>query len=214
MDQFYVRLATDADNDEIWEFSKKFYFKDEPLNNFLRLHECIERDSFPIVCDKDRNFFLLAVDQLSNIIAICKIELIKRDDAKTATKCANVQYQKILDFIEYIDREGDLFNKFPQVEQVLQIKRLSVDTAWRRRSVAQNIIMKIRELATAMNIQLIRMECTSYYSAQLAIKMNFQCFYRKKYTDYQKDGKPIFSPEYPHEEVGVYVYDMCSSKLS
>ncbi|KAK5643356.1 hypothetical protein RI129_007201 [Pyrocoelia pectoralis] len=204
---YHVKLATEEDSEQIWEYTKKFFFPDEPLFQFLGLDQCISKDSFP-TGGEERFSFIIAVDAYCNIIAICKIKLIKRDDPEVNLKSDNPKLQKIFDFIHYIDKEGDLFRKYPNVDQVLQVMRLSVDTSWRRRGVAQNLIMKVREIASNLDVPLIRMECSSYYSAQLALKMNFQCVYKKPYEEYLEHGKPIFSPEYPHKELGVYVYIM------
>lgn len=52
---------------------------------------------------------------------------------------------------------------------------------------------------------MIRVDCTSHYSAKATARLGFQCVYTLKYADYCEDGKPVFVPEPPHNEVKVYV---------
>lgn len=60
-------------------------------------------------------------------------------------------------------------------------------------------------LARDLGYRMMRVDCTSHYSAKAVAALGYKCVYTLKYADYQDNGKPIFSPEDPHNEVKVYV---------
>ncbi|KAK5643355.1 hypothetical protein RI129_007200 [Pyrocoelia pectoralis] len=203
---FRIRLATVGDREKISEHVREFFRRDEPLSRYLKLSElCDKKEDKPPEENKKQEVSVVATDEFSNIIGVSLNELVHKDDPNVPFTCSNSEIQKIVDLIDHIEGIVDVFNKYPNVNSVLHIHVLSVAPTWRRKNLAAELINETRKIANQVSASLIQMECTSYYSAQLALKLNFHCIYQKKYTDYLVNGKQMFFPEHPHEEIGVYV---------
>lgn len=51
--------------------------------------------------------------------------------------CANPKFAKILGLLHYVSQEADVFGQFPDVQRILNISILSVDSNWRGRGIAR-----------------------------------------------------------------------------
>lgn len=67
-------------------------------------------------------------------------------------------------------------------------------------------IFHFSEIARALNIRIIRSECSSFFSAKIMQKMGSTKIYSLTYADYKENGEPIFSVQPPHTEMGIYYY--------
>ena len=61
------------------------------------------------------------------------------------------------------------------------------------------------EIARDNGIKIMRVDCTSHYSARAIAKLGFQCIYTLKYEDYKVNGEVVFKPKHPHNEVKIYL---------
>jgi len=53
---------------------------------------------------------------------------------------------------------------------------------------------------------MVRVECSSHFSASAAEKLGFQCIYSLYYEEYKNEkGEVIFNPLPPHKQFKVYV---------
>lgn len=62
-----------------------------------------------------------------------------------------------------------------------------------------------RKAVQQRGIRLVRMDCSSAYSAKSAERLGFTCMYSAKYTDIKLDGRPLIVPETPHVDDRVYI---------
>lgn len=68
------------------------------------------------------------------------------------------------------------------------------------------IFFYFRELALENECTIIRVECSSYYSASAAQQLKFQCIYSLYYREYKNEkNEVIFKPLPPHQQYKVYV---------
>jgi hypothetical protein len=72
-------------------------------------------------------------------------------------------------------------------------------------SHTQCLALAFRELAKEQDYPLIRVDCTSLFSARAAARLGLQCVFTMRYEDYCHNGEPIFRPEPPHDQVATYV---------
>lgn len=203
---FHIRPITTEDEKQISEHMSTIFRRDEPLSCSLGLADKLtQKSAWTRKNNSKQEFSLVAVDELSNIVGVCLNIFKQRNNPETHFKSTNSELQKIVDFIDYIDKEADVFSKCPDVNGIILIHILSVAPAWRGKGIAKQLLIETRKIANALDAQLLQMDCSSYYSAQLALKLNFCCIYKKKYADYCVDGTPVFLVEQPHEEIGIYV---------
>jgi hypothetical protein len=68
-------------------------------------------------------------------------------------------------------------------------------------------VLDYRQLASDLGFTLIKVDCTSYFSALAMMKLNAQCVFSMKYADYCSPGsdEPVFKPEPPHTGVKTFV---------
>jgi len=84
---------------------------------------------------------------------------------------------------------------------------LSVDNKCRGQGIATALLRSSVDLASTLNIPLVRVDCSSKFTAMAVAKLGLQPVYHLKYSSYQPadlDHAP-FNPAYPHDEVASYV---------
>ncbi|PSN44770.1 Dopamine N-acetyltransferase [Blattella germanica] len=122
-----------------------------------------------------------------------------------ADNCSNQRFRKILQLLVAVERGAEVFNKYPDIDRLIEVRILSVDTSMRGRGIAKALLEKTRELATQLGFPLMRVDCTSHFSAKAMARLGFECIFTLRYEDYCQNGKPVFHPEKPHTEVTSYV---------
>jgi len=66
--------------------------------------------------------------------------------------------------------------------------------------------LNFRELAMENECSMVRVECSSNFSARAAEKLGFQCIYTLHYKEYKNEkGEVIFNSLPPHKQFKVYV---------
>ncbi|XP_050433453.1 arylalkylamine N-acetyltransferase 1-like isoform X2 [Adelges cooleyi] len=208
-DWFSIEAITSEDRQAVIEFLKKFFYRDEPLNNALGLMD----DAKAIVkleayCNSllDSGLACKAVSKDGHLIGVilngvkCKFDK-HEDDTEDDTK-----FKLIMTFLKKVDNEANVFGQYPNVCRILYIDTVSVDDKYRGKGVCKALIDKTRELAFKNRCSMVYIECSNYFSAKAAEKLGFQCIYTLSYKDYLNDqGQPIFNPPPPHTHSRVYV---------
>lgn len=129
-------------------FLNKFFFRDEPLNVEKHLLEtedarCEELEEYSVKSIEE-GASLMAVDSNGDIVGISLNGVIKRDDPEEEFDCPNEKFAKILKLLDTVDKRADIFGQFPDIDQVLLVKILSVDSNWRGRGIAKALVDKTR----------------------------------------------------------------------
>lgn len=63
-----------------------------------------------------------------------------------------------------------------------------------------------RTIAKENNFSMIKVDCSSYYSAKAVSRLGFKSIYSLPYAEYvDSDGNPIFKPEDPHTCATTYI---------
>ncbi|KRT78701.1 Acetyltransferase [Oryctes borbonicus] len=154
---------------------------------------------------------VMAATPFGQIIGVCLNGIIRRReelDAEKEDENSNPKFCKIIRFLKHIEKESDIFGKYPEMSKILCVKILSVDGAWRGRGIAKELMHKTRELASQESFGLVRADCTSYYSAKALAKLGFECIYTLQYSDYREDDEIVFKPDPPHNEIKIYVQEI------
>lgn len=146
---YQIRDATNEDSENILEFLRKFFFRDEPINTSIQLIEsettvCTELEEFSLN-SLYQGISLIAVTPSDKIVGVCLNGILKRDEPEEESlECPNPKFAKILKLLYKIDKEGDVFGQFPDVNKVLTVKVLSVASGWRGKGIAKELMNKTR----------------------------------------------------------------------
>ncbi|KAF7271333.1 hypothetical protein GWI33_015777 [Rhynchophorus ferrugineus] len=208
--EYDIQVATVEDKEEILNFLRKFFFKDEPLNKFLGLIDektptCLDLEDFSTK-EIDNNLNLKAVHN-GKIIGISLNGLLKRGylEEEDDLHITDPKFVKIVRLLERVSKESDVFARFPDSDTAVTVKILSVNDAYRGQGIARELVNKTRELAKQIGAGFITVDCTSHFTALAVKKLGFELHYKLNYADHKENDEVVFKPELPHEAVTVYV---------
>ncbi|XP_030766405.1 dopamine N-acetyltransferase-like isoform X1 [Sitophilus oryzae] len=208
--EYDIQLATSADKEDILIFLREFFFKDEPLNNYLGLisedrPRCIDLEEY---CTKelDNGLNLKAVHN-GKIIGLSLNGILERGylDKEDDYKVTDPKFSKIIRLLDRVGKESDIFARFPEFDKTVTVKILSVNGAYRGQGIAKELVNKTRELGKQYGAGFMAVDCTSHFTALALRKLGFELHYSLKYADHKENGQVVFKPEKPHEAVTVYV---------
>jgi GNAT superfamily N-acetyltransferase len=63
-----------------------------------------------------------------------------------AESCPNPKFQKILRLLASLERRADVFGKFPDVRDLLEIRIVAVDAVWRGKGVATALLKQTKSV--------------------------------------------------------------------
>lgn len=212
--EYDIVPITPKDSEKVLEHLRKFFFLEEPLNINIKLlgengdERCPELESY-CVGTIPEGLSLMAVSRTGKVIGVSlngSHEPGHLDEMQSnADNCPNLRFRKILQLLVAVERGSDVFTKFPDVDKLVEVRIISVDSALRGRGIAKALLEKSRELAKQKGYPLFRVDCTSNFSARAVARLGLECVYELRYEDYCKNGQPVFQPALPHTEVKSYV---------
>ncbi|CAG9854164.1 unnamed protein product [Phyllotreta striolata] len=203
-----IRTAGESDKEPIRQFFRTFFFKDEPLNDFLQLIT----DESPVNEDLER-FVLqsfgkgldLVAEYQGRLVGVCLNNLFQRDEPVEPFRCSpGNKFQNIVDLLEHVEATVDYFGKYP-IERLVSIGIISVDASVRGKGIAKKLVARTKEISREHKAELLVVECTSFYSAAAAKSLGFDEIFSLDFADYKKNGTPVFNPPAPHKAVTAYV---------
>jgi predicted GNAT family acetyltransferase len=71
---------------------------------------------------------------------------------KNADSCPNPRFRKILQLLTAVERGSDVFSKFPDVDRLVEVRILSVDTALRGRGIAKALLEESRSVKDKVHL--------------------------------------------------------------
>ncbi|XP_060819095.1 arylalkylamine N-acetyltransferase 1-like isoform X1 [Bombus pascuorum] len=209
---FQIELVTKNDKLRVLNFLRKFFFRDEPLNQSVQLlpereYTCRELENYSLT-SFENNLNLMAVlpnGTLVGVILNGKMDPPNDEEPHYVTTCRNQKFKKILQLLHYVDRNVNRDDKFRGLD-VLEIKIISVDSDWRGKGVGKALLERTLEIGKEKGFHVARADCSSCFSGKLCARMGFERIYELKYADYlDEDGNPVFTPAFPHTEIVSYI---------
>lgn len=209
--EYEIAIAHLEDQEDILNFLRESFFKDEPLNKFLGLinensPRCVDLEKFAMK-DLANGLNLKAVHN-GKIIGVCLNGLLKRgylENPENELKITDEKFTKIVRLLDKTALESDVFQKFPDSDKAVTVKIISVDGAYRGQGIAKELLNKTREIAKEVGAGFVTVDCTSHFTALALKKLGFQLHYSLKYAEHREEGQVVFKPEPPHEACTVYV---------
>nr|CAD7573690.1 unnamed protein product [Timema californicum] len=234
-EDYHITPISPKDRDHVVEFLRRTFFRDEPLNIDVQLlgedgkDRCAELENYSVECiNEGKCYFLSANDReievrvsvgclslgafssSGKLVAVClngsnEPGHIPEMEAKVVN-CTNPKFQKILNLLTRVEKEVDVFTRFPDVHKALEVRILAVEKAWGGRGIGTKLLDMSRRIAIENGFPMFRVDCTSHYSARAVAKLGLSCIYTLLYKDHKnQDGFPVFNPAHPHNEVKTYV---------
>lgn len=209
---YRIQAVTKDDRERVLNFLRKFFFKDEPLNLYIKLipdekSTCVELEEYSLLAMNEDLSFMAVSDNGSIIGVVLNGSMGPPCDEEPdyITNCANPKFKKILKLLHHVHENSKIADKFPN-QKVLEVGIISVDSNWRGKGVAKALIEKSIEICKIKDFDLIRVDCSSAITGKLCQRLCFQPVYELNYSDYVDEaGSPIFSPAEPHKAMVTYV---------
>ncbi|XP_050299236.1 arylalkylamine N-acetyltransferase 1-like isoform X2 [Anthonomus grandis grandis] len=209
--EYDIVVTTASDKEDILNFLREFFFRDEPLNKYLDLinennPRCKDLEYFSTK-NIDNGLNLKAIHN-GKIIGVCLNDLLKRgylQDPPDEHEITDPKFSKIVRMLGKVEVESDIFSKFPDSDTAMTTKILTVNNAYRGQGIAKELLNKTREMAKELGAGFMSVDCTSHFTALALKKLGFECIYTLRYADHKENGEVVFKPEPPHESVTVYV---------
>ncbi|KRT82323.1 Acetyltransferase [Oryctes borbonicus] len=201
------KLITTNEKEEVVEFLKKNFYADEPITRYIDVlgnPNSVKSLSQFSTKSLGQNISLLTRSETGELVGIC-LNSIKAKDDPEDEPITDPIFGKIAKLLGFAYEESKVFEKFPDIDRVLSVDIISVDREFQGHGIAKILMDKTRDLAREKGIKMIRVDCTSYFSARASEKLGMECVYELKYADYKEDGVQVFNPEPPHTGLKVYV---------
>lgn len=208
-----IELITEDDAEDVLKLLKKFFFKDEPLNTFVNLGECKELEKYSTKHLHEHCSFK-AVNSRGEIVGVNINGLVQKPKetdeapAKLADGCVHPKFKKIMALMDYVDERFDIFELYRDIDRLLDIKIMSVDSRYRGLGIAGKLTDRTMQYVRDENIKLVHVLCSSHFSARVMEKMGFEEVFKLSYRDYLVDGEQVFDPVKPHVAVRILTKKM------
>ncbi|CAG9861170.1 unnamed protein product [Phyllotreta striolata] len=204
---YEIKPVTEENRQEITDFLRTVFFKEEPLNAYLELiteenQACPTLEEFTLR-HLDDGVNLMAVRN-NEIIGICLCVAVEKGVTEPFD-CENEKYNKIVEVLDYAERQCDPFEVYPECVRGVAVQVISVKESCTGRGIAAHLIREACKIAGERKFEFMNITCTGLYSAKLAAKLNFDLKYTLNYSDYQRNGIVVFKPQLPHTSINVYL---------
>jgi len=208
MASYSIAPITTKDEEKVVMFLRKFFFRDEPLNVAIGLLDdcpdatCQELEDY---CNRSipDGLSVMAISSTGRVLGVCLNGAMNRADEEVydvnAIECSNKKFECILKLLTTVSKEAKVFERFPDIDKILDIKIISVDESCRGQGICKALVDRTKQLAIEHDFQMLKIDCSSHYSAKAAARLGFEVIYTLHYDEYlDENGRPIFIPPPPH----------------
>ncbi|XP_025418856.1 dopamine N-acetyltransferase-like [Sipha flava] len=209
---YKIMPITKKDVLNVLNLLKNNYFHDEPLNASTML---IEENASVIQLENycksylDKGISLMAVSEDGVVIGAILNNIMRRNDVNNCNNenCKeSPKFNDITTFLDKAEREVDIFNQYPNVDLIMDMKIITVDKAYRGHGICKALVDKTKELALELGCQMMFLECSSYFTAKTAEGFGFKRIYLLPFLNYvNEQGEIVFKTQPPHTHFRIYV---------
>lgn len=146
---YEIQIATEEDREPIRNFLQTFFFRDEPLNSYLKLitdenPRCLDLENFSL--KEINNGLNLKAVYNGKIIGVSLNGILEKGwvDKCDPFKCEDEKFNIILGLLDHVAKESDPFKKYLDCDKAMTVKILSVDGAYRGKGIAKELMAKTR----------------------------------------------------------------------
>ncbi|CAG4953125.1 arylalkylamine N-acetyltransferase 1-like [Colias croceus] len=206
---YSLRKLTTNDKDAVIDFLRRYFFRDEPLNQTINLLEtpesrCFELEDYAASTLQD-GVSIAVVDEDGKFVGMVINGIAKRDEVDYTDKsedCPHPKFKRILKLLSHLDREARIWDKLPtSCDTVLEIRIASTHPDWRGRGLMRILCEESERLAREIGASASRIDTTSAFSAAAAERLNYKNVYSVLYSELPYAPQP----DPPHLEARVYI---------
>ena len=210
MTNIVIRVADASDHDQVLEFIRIHYYKEEPITISHPEPGHTKDDEAFCMSWLPYGTVLLAIDTLKNKVVGALIsgpieagdadQMI--EDAKTAeTK----KWRDIMLLLAYIENKADVCKRFG-VEKALHIHVLGVDSSYRGQKIGQRLFKFCFDNAKLKNYPIVSTDCTSIFSIKIAERLGMDHIITTTYEEYNKQlGEDLYKPSPDNAEIKTFI---------
>lgn len=206
--KFSVRVAEESDYDEILEFLREHFYKEEPLTLAHVEPGHTKDDEEFTMSHIIYKTVLLAIDNESGKVvgAIIAGPVENANNSLESSElCKTKKFSDISKFLAYVEKKADVLGKF-NLEKAVHCHALGVHRDFRGNKIGQKLFESFFEHGKVLNYQLISVDCTSIFSMRICEQLNMDLVSSVSYDEYNKEiGEEIFKSIEPNTEIRTYV---------
>lgn len=116
--------------------------------------------------------------------------------------------KEIHTLFEYVGQQHSTFKLYPDIDELLEAKMLSVNSNYRGYGIAGKLVDRTMQYMRDHQIKVIQIVCSSHFSALVCKKMGFKMVYALSYVDYKVNGGNPILPAAPHKAVQIFVQEV------
>lgn len=107
-------------------------------------------------------------------------------------------------FLEFVSDDARL-SSLP--EKTIELRILSMNPQYRGKGIAKSLVEESIRVAKSRGFEVMKMCCTSEFTAKIARSLGWQEFYRLAYEDYGKvsGSEYTMKPTPPHDHIYYYI---------
>jgi N-acetylglutamate synthase-like GNAT family acetyltransferase len=205
------RVAEEKDLDELLNFFREFYYREEPLTLSHPIPGHTRDDEeFTISSNIRKGTCLIAVDKDSGKIvggvAAGPIEHGDADAMIEAAKTTETQkWRDISLFLAYIEKKSNILVRF-NISNAVHIQALGVHRDYRGQRIGERLFKECFNNARKLNYPMVSADCTSIYSMNLSERCGMENVSQVSYDEYNDIlGQKLFQPKEPNSVIKTYV---------
>ena len=144
---YEIKIITKENEVQVLEFLRRFFFRDEPLNVNVKLLDgvptCPDLEEYSLKAIKD-NVSVMAITNSGKIIGVSLNGIVRKHQKEEESEITDPKFTKIVELLEHIDREVDIFGRYPDIDKQMLVEILSVDGSWRGLGIAKKLMNRTR----------------------------------------------------------------------
>ncbi|KAF5282074.1 hypothetical protein FQA39_LY00599 [Lamprigera yunnana] len=211
IEEYKIKVMEENEVEAVLDHLRKYFFIDEPLNKSINLIDsedsnCPGLENYCKKCMVN-GISYIAVTNAGEVVSVCLSNIENLEEEEETPCSSEYKFDKITTFLTYSDNQATrvILKRYPHCKTMMDVKILSTHSLWAGRGLAKKLVALSSKTANEKGCDLIRMNCSSYFSAKVVEKLGFECVYELKYSDYKVNGEQVFKTEHPHTSKTTYI---------
>lgn len=207
------RVATTDDRDKVLDFLREHYYPYEPITIGIEPKRPDSADEEFTISVIEDGASILAIDSTKNdkIVGAIMAGPIQSDEMEQliaeARQCDkdNQKWSQILRFLAHLAQGSNIFKRY-NVDKSLHIHAVSVDTAYRGKSIGTNLTQHCLARAKSLGYPIVSADCSNVFSIKMVEKLGMNCINVQAFSDYKDlNGRQVFNPPLPNTHIKTFV---------
>lgn len=205
-----IRVANSDEHDEILNFLRAFYYKEEPITiSHPQAGNTKDDEDFTMSC-LSHGTVLIAIDEVSGkMVGALNAGPIEPGDAdkmiEDAKTTETVKWRDISLLLAYIEKKADVLKRF-HIPKALHVHALGVHHDYRGQKIGEKLFAACFDNAKRLNYPMVTTDCTSVYSIKIVERLGMECVCIITYDEYNKTlSNELFKPTPPNTEIKTFI---------